>query len=177
MNGKKVRRMDESIAFVMRLAYSMQFNYLVRKEKGYLPRRMTELRKRHKTAIDSQFDVSQNPIEGKKFTVVSQGREVNIYSVEFINEEHNCQCSIRCEECKICSETISCDCYDYAIKNNLCKHTHYIALKFGTEEPNDGNNEDDSNLQISMTNELQEIKNLFLSQNSIKEKQYVETPT
>lgn len=35
-------------------------------------------------------------------------------------------CEVKCSECGICYHTYTCTCFDYLVKNLICKHIHYI---------------------------------------------------
>lgn len=39
-----------------------------------------------------------------------------------------CACKVICVACKICIHLFSCTCYDYTIKNNMCKHTCSVKI-------------------------------------------------
>jgi len=39
-----------------------------------------------------------------------------------------CACKVICVACKICVHLFSCSCYDYTIKNNMCKHTCSVKI-------------------------------------------------
>lgn len=55
--------------------------------------------------------------EGKKFYKVN------------INELCEIQCRTSyCRTCKVCIHRYSCECPEYAIRNNLCKHIHLVCL-------------------------------------------------
>ncbi|XP_025017185.1 uncharacterized protein LOC107364685 [Tetranychus urticae] len=169
MGGKKVRRMDESISNIMRLIKNMQFERIIRQEKGYVPKKLTELREKHKIAIESNFQFTCDPDDTSKYTVVSQnGSEFNLYTVEFVNLLNPCSCNLVCEDCKICAHSVNCDCYDSTIKNNLCKHSHFIAMKRNVNEPKESvDNEEMQNLIVEedlMRNQIEEEKSIFLSQ-------------
>ena len=57
MHGKKVMRMDETISIVMKPAFNMQYERIIRLEKGYLPRKLSELRQRHKLASNESSNI------------------------------------------------------------------------------------------------------------------------
>ena len=126
MEGKKHRRMDQSITILMKLIYHMQYERIIRKTKGFISKRLSEIRKRHKKALECSFTVSAS---GENcWAVLSQSStEMNLYTV-LINPEIDCDCKLICDDCKICANQSSCDCFDYAIKGNLCKHIHYVMV-------------------------------------------------
>ena len=133
MDGKKHRRMDHSISTLMKLIYHMQYERIIRKTKGYVPKRLFEIRNTHKTATESSFvatEASEN-----SWAIVSESKNgTNLYSVE-IHPEIECDCVLSCDICRICANQASCDCFDYAIKGNLCKHIHYALIERSKTSP------------------------------------------
>lgn len=85
MHGKNVRRMDESISILMALTVNMKFECFIRIEKGYLPRKLTELRQRHRDAASPDFQFAPDPDDENKYSTVSSKGD-NIYTVIFLPE-------------------------------------------------------------------------------------------
>lgn len=53
--------------------------------------------------------------------------KIKIYTVKKIKE--SCQCRLKCDACQVCIHMMKCNCLDYSIRSNLCKHVHYIVSK------------------------------------------------
>ncbi|KAJ8983630.1 hypothetical protein NQ317_004268 [Molorchus minor] len=74
---------------------------------------------------------------------------VQIMEIIFILCKKNCEecnCNLRCMECKTCIHIFSCSCVDYTIKWNMCKHIHLLC-RF--KEKSVGGLQNDSNLHES----------------------------
>ena len=125
MAGKKVRRMDQSISILMRMLKNMMFDRLVCNEKGFLLKKLEELHSRHKKAIEST-GLSFVPGGQNKYLVISTSEdEAHDYLIR-IDRENMCGCRLICGNCGICLHQASCQCYDYLIRGNMCKHIHFV---------------------------------------------------
>lgn len=49
---------------------------------------------------------------------------VYIVKRQFDDESYVCDCKTKCLQCKTCIHEFSCNCHDYVVSNNLCKHIH-----------------------------------------------------
>ena len=93
-----------------------------------------------------------------------------------MEEAEPCYCLIACDISKICLKTVRCDCYDFAILGNLCKHVHFISLNQQADtnqkpliEEIDGIDEHDNIADLIVETderqmEIETMKSLFLSQ-------------
>ncbi|XP_074604044.1 uncharacterized protein LOC141857445 [Brevipalpus obovatus] len=127
MAGKKVRRLDKSLHHLTRTMDYYQYQRMIRKEQGFMPPKLSILRRRHERALKSEFIVSQSELSPDEWFVISQSDDgTNTYTVIFPDLE--CECLLRCEHCNICMKQAKCECFDYCIKGNLCKHIHYIMM-------------------------------------------------
>jgi len=133
MDGKKHRRMDQSISTLMKLIYHLQYERIIRKTKGFVSNRLSDIRNRHKKAVESTFTLTE--CGDYCWGVLSQSaQDINLYTVKF-SPEVSCDCKLICDDCKVCANQSSCDCFDYAIKGNLCKHTHYVMMNQSLDLP------------------------------------------
>lgn len=160
MGSRKIRRMDESISNVMRLVRNTRFERIIRQEKGYVPKKLNELRKKHKVALEEDFQFTVDEYNNGEYTLISgNGSIMNIYTVEF--SKLQCNCLLECDECKICVHSVRCDCYDSTIKNSLCKHVHFIAMKRSQQEVEC---EQAEHVMDDLDNDPLQEKSIFLSQ-------------
>ena len=112
----------------------MEYERIIRKEKGYVPKKLEELRSRHKTALNCQFTTSQDDSDKKIVAIISEkNSDISFYNVKILRLDENCLCLLRCSDCKLCIHEACCDCYDSVIKGHMCKHIHYIAQKYARE--------------------------------------------
>ena len=147
MEGKNIRRMDESVSILMRMVYNMQYDRLVRYEKGFIPGKLRKLRTRHKTSLCAK-DLTLCKENHSEFTVYSTASlEPHTYRATF-RRHIKCTCLLVCEECKLCLHQVSCECFDHLIKGNFCKNIHFAALQDHSEH------DSQSHLPTDMMNEL-----------------------
>jgi len=73
-----------------------------------------------------------------------------------------CACKVICVACKICVHLFSCTCYDYTIKNNMCKHIH--AVKMNTND----DHEDQIDVQ-TCTNNPMETDEICMKMSSVQQ--------
>lgn len=99
---------------------------MIRLEKGFVPKKLQELRERHKTSLNCNFEVVQDSKIINRFRVKS---DATIYYVHIISTQ-NCDCLLKCTECALCFHEVSCTCIDFSINSVICKHIHYVAMKF-----------------------------------------------
>ncbi|XP_053206553.1 uncharacterized protein LOC128390810 [Panonychus citri] len=148
MDGKKVKRMDESISALMKLTYGMQYDKLIRQTKGFVPTKLSELRNRHQRALNCTFDFSHDQNDSTKWIIISNSELLNMYTVT-IKKKSDCSCLIHCQACDLCISEVSCECFDFMIKGNMCKHIHFIGMKRNeTDAMNESN-------QISLEDDLE----------------------
>ena len=161
--------MDKLIANVMRLVRNMQFERIIRHEKGYVPRKLCELRQKHRLAANCDFQWSTDADDSNKYTLISSSSsDVNMYTIEFIQSDQPCCCLLKCDECDICIHSIRCDCFDATIKGNLCKHAHFIAMNRPKVPIIQSPDQDEAELIIGESQAqltAAEERSIFLSQN------------
>lgn len=70
-------------------------------------------------------------------------------------------CEIKCSNCLICYHTYSCTCFDYLVKNLICKHIHYIHrfCQNSEDSPKEQGNQNGSKLKKELTTMAANIVN------------------
>lgn len=126
MNGKQVRRMDQSLDLILKLVYDMMFEKTINLEKGFVSTKLQQIRSSHKRSELMSVEI----IEYQDYWVIHSESGPKLYEIK--EAEKNCQCQILCDKCNVCLHNYSCDCEDYLIRNNLCKHIHYF-IKYKNE--------------------------------------------
>ena len=71
---------------------------------------------RHRSALQTNYKVTK--ISDNTWSVASNSLELDY----LIKQNEPCSCKVICIMCKCCVHLYSCTCYDYSIKNNMCKH-------------------------------------------------------
>lgn len=111
----------------MDLTADAHIDRMIALEKGKISNKMAIIRKRHEHSL--KMKVTKVPSEDDdEFYVQSENQdEIKIYTIKKKSLDP-CPCKLKCSPCNACVHTYSCNCVDYLIKNNLCKHIHYILL-------------------------------------------------
>lgn len=108
------------------------FDHLVKLCNGGKVTHVNAINSRHRSAV--QIHNSKiNKTSDITWTVVSE----TLNRTYFVKKRESCEFKIICVACKVCVHLFSCTCYDYTIKNNMCKHIY--ALKINTLDDNDIN--------------------------------------
>lgn len=128
MAGNKVRRLDESINCLTKMLNNYQYDRIIRLEQGFIPKKLAELRQRHKRSLSCNFIISQSSNDCNEWMVISdESGEPKVYTVKFIPGFESCPCLLRCSDCGLCIKSVSCECFDYCVRQNFCKHIHFVA--------------------------------------------------
>lgn len=132
--GNAIKRLDRSISIVRSAVTKKLIGRVIAVERSKLTSRMAEIRKRH-DASKQLFRGQVTELEPLKHWTVqsshSDAMYVKIYNVLFLK---NCDCSIRCSDCRICIHELGCECYDYAVRYLICKHIHLVCTHFSVKE-------------------------------------------
>lgn len=122
LEGKKTKRLDKGIHALIKLVRDKTVERLIKLTKGKNTKHMSDIRKRHRTALAADFTV----VEKDTFwTLTSNGTEYFITK----NIDHQLFCHLKCSYCNICIQCFTCSCLDFLNKCTICKHIHYIVLK------------------------------------------------
>ncbi len=132
LNNKQNRRVDRLLTTLLKISRDKVFERFRKLEVGKPTHRICEINKRHKTAQEMQLDNSTTVIqlESQKWTVTSQTYLSKYYTVTL--NTISCTCQLRCRACNICVHNSSCNCLDAILHSTICKHCHYVCMKFGS---------------------------------------------
>lgn len=81
---------------------------------------------RHKAALT--MDVAIVELDNKCWRIDSQTEDGKSYTVEFVNEICPYDCKLTCRDCKTCPHIYECDCVDFLVGLNICKHIHRLII-------------------------------------------------
>ena len=130
LQGRKVRRMDRSLAALMRLLQEKNADRLLKTHRGKWTKQLLGIRDRHKKATKLNASGVTCVRENEQYAV--QGRGDQVYLVEQIdNPPHEpLDCPLRCTYCSICVHSFVCTCLDSGLRNTICKHVHLVVSTF-----------------------------------------------
>lgn len=136
LHGRKNKRLDKCVDALVKYTRDCLFKRLRKIIKNERPRQLKDIARSHLKAKDVQVHFNQVM---NTWSVTSQTSSSNSYEVELVcNTVGICNndCQMICEQCipKICVHTFSCECVDYIIKTNICKHIH-ACVAFMSEDP------------------------------------------
>lgn len=127
MQGKKSKRVDKCIDALFSYLLDKQFDRLGKLHKGKLSTKVAKLAHRHKEGAQIISTCVQS--NSSEWRVPSCSVNGLVYSVTRI-DDHMCRksCTLVCRECNSCVLAMSCNCHDYQILGNMCKHIHAVNL-------------------------------------------------
>lgn len=182
MHGKKPKRLDIAIHVLMRFIRDKLFDRLIYLNKGKISSKLALVRQRHDRSLMMS---SENIVSTEKPWTVLSSNKKELYEIKE-TDQLDCNCNLRCSECKACIHSYICSCSDSSIKFNMCKHIHLCIMKLcKTANPitteNEENNlfiEETAN-QIEKDSLLNELRNPMLTKknsdfNKIKEKLWMQ---
>lgn len=169
MNGKCQRRLDVSINNVLRCLRTKFLRRIISLSRNKVPLKLSELRKRHKTAeqLLSTVEVFEDTVNAKWLVPsynMSNSTMLEYYEVR-IEKAEQCDCSFICGECSSCLHTYSCTCHDFCIQYNMCKHIHMVSLKYPRKKEDVQKMPDENLLHIDMdphNNNEEDSENEFI---------------
>lgn len=114
----------------------------IKKIKGKHTVHTKQIVLRHMTAESSEFVTEI--IKEAEWIVSSESKE--LYCVKK-NKNESC-CDLMCSICNICYHTYSCTCNDFITASSICKHIHYIEMKYYGLKQNRVNKERQENAEL-----------------------------
>ena len=130
LEQKSNRRIDMLLHTLLKIAKNKIFERLKKLEKGKYTHRISEINKRHKSAI-KMLPYSKAITENNSCWNVPSERDGSLtYTVKWIKQV--CECKLRCSSCKVCVHQYSCTCMDSTLHATVCKHVHFLAMTLNT---------------------------------------------
>lgn len=137
LEGRKNKRLDTCIDALLKLIRDHYFKRARKLCKSKPSKIMEAILLSHRKAMNGVvtklIQVSDRIWFVTSFTNVNITYEV----VKILDEKEACSdsdnCYSTCVPCNICIHTYSCECIDYIIKNNICKHIHFCVQTLQTK--------------------------------------------
>lgn len=141
LEGRKNKRLDTCIDALLKLIRDHYFKRARKLCKSKPSKIMEAILLSHRKAMNGVvtkiIQVSDRIWFVTSFTDVNITYEV----VKILDEKEACSdsdnCYSTCVPCNICIHTYSCECIDYIIKNNICKHIHFCVQTLQTKMKRD----------------------------------------
>lgn len=128
LKGKCGGRLDRAIHSLMKSLQLKLQGRLVSLERGKLTKKISLLRKAHKTAEEKSKEIDILQTEDDLWIVPSFTQFGETYKVRQLKLDELHKCNLKCEICNTCLHEFRCSCPDSAIRYNLCKHIHVTCL-------------------------------------------------
>ncbi|KAF6204557.1 hypothetical protein GE061_018717 [Apolygus lucorum] len=124
LQGKKCKRLDKSLADLMKLTRDKLFDQSILAHKSHLPVDLALMQKRHGAYLMSMTpDLSFQKSANGWRVITSPSEEPH----EVVPNNLACQCHIRCDDCQMCYHSFKCSCAVSVVEWNVCKHIHFVA--------------------------------------------------
>lgn len=130
LQGRKVRRMDLSVAALMRLMREKDCDRLLKMHRGKWTKQLLGIRQRHRKSLAMQSTTVTCIAEDESYAVsASHGSEV--YLVEQVDEPPHkpSDCALNCSHCNVCVHSFVCTCLDSGLRTTICKHVHLVISR------------------------------------------------
>ena len=110
---------------LLKIARDKVFEQLTKLEKGKYSHRITEINKRHKSAIKMSVTITRQNETG--WMVPSDHDGSVTYNVRLLRD--TCNCKLRCKNCDACIHMYACTCMDSMLHATVCKHVHLVKIR------------------------------------------------
>ena len=125
LQHKQNRRIDFLLHTLLKIARDKVFDQLTKLEKGKYSHRITEINKRHKSAVKMSVNIKRTDESG--WMVPSERDGSVTYNIKLLCD--SCNCKLRCANCDVCIHMYSCTCIDSMLHATVCKHVHLVKMR------------------------------------------------
>ena len=127
LQQKHNRRIDFLLHTLLKIARNKIFERLTKLTKGKYSHRISEINKRHKSAV-KMLPLSANlQKKGDTSWIVPSENDGSVrYTVRLT--KNTCDCKLRCSTCAACIHMYSCSCMDSTLHATVCKHVHLVKM-------------------------------------------------
>jgi len=152
LEGRKNKRLDTCIDALLRLIRDHYFKR-ARKLCKSKPSKMTEaVSLSHRKAIEGVMTKLTQVSDRIWFVTSFSNPNITYEVVKILACSDSDTCFYTCIPCNICIHTYSCECVDYIIKNNICKHIHFCVQARMEPEFVISNNTFEVNQEVNIDN-------------------------
>lgn len=122
-------RMDRALKALQDFTKYEQFMRLQSLVLGETTTKLSIIRNRHRASRDMNQEISSSEHEEYSEHVFQSTSDSSIILHVVKLFKRSCVCRLKCSACDICMHTVSCDCTDFLIQANLCRHVHFVKRK------------------------------------------------
>lgn len=131
LKGRKNKRMDLCINALLQYIKDKSFERFIKLVKNSYSAKEDRIVTSHNAAIkllDNVLVDDHSPYNN--LWTINSATEKNVsYTVRKVKETCDLDnCKLKCRLCDVCIHIFQCECPDYVIRQNICKHIHLILL-------------------------------------------------
>ena len=128
LQQKQNRRIDYLVHTLLRISKDKAYERLQKTHKGKYSHHISEINKRHKSAL-RMIQVGGALWEsGNHWNVSSETERSQVYYVTKVLESCT-NCKLTCSSCPTCVHMYTCTCLDFSLHTTVCKHVHMVCIK------------------------------------------------
>ena len=115
LHQKQNHRIDYLLHILLRISKDKAYERLQKTHKGKYSHRLSEIKKRHKSA--------------QRLVAAGLVPVLNSQTYTLSKVTANCSCELACSSCHVCVHMYSCTCLDFALHTTVCKHIHTLGIE------------------------------------------------
>ena len=130
MKGHKNKRLDKSIASLMRCLRHKVADRKLKLYRGKWMKHTGNINQKHDASLRMMESQCVCAVENRSYVVYGSNNEV--YMVEQCESLPHPEpmCPLKCTACKICIHRFLCNCIDSSLRTTICKHVHLVVRLF-----------------------------------------------
>lgn len=167
LHGKKNKHLDTCINALLKFTRNKIFERFIKLAKNKYTAKEENIIKCHN--IGKQINPEAIKVIGDNRWEISAAKDTNMaYEVIYITDACKTEdYRLVCRKCSICIHNYTCECSDYIIKLNICKHIHACAI---LSSSNTKNNLCEITKEILVpASEINEIEKSIIKTNTYKQ--------
>ncbi|XP_050300050.1 uncharacterized protein LOC126738662 isoform X2 [Anthonomus grandis grandis] len=123
LKGVACRRLDKTVHVLLQYVKDKQFERIIKLEKSKVTTKISRINKSHINAINSTNMIVSTCENG---WIVTSKDIPYLVTENKLNEGHTCK--LKCSSCLFCVHMYTCNCMDFVVNYNMCKHIHKICM-------------------------------------------------
>ena len=161
LKGKFNKRVDKCLVNLIKFNRDKVFQRFSKLTKGKYTSRMRFINDSHKASLRMPFTKMQNTGDATKFIIQSEDGNRNYDVGKVAGKCSSTNCRMTCVECNICSHQYTCNCTDFLLRSNICKHIHFLhrCLEGNRASPTDSLDSEQTTFEVDEKDRNSGIEN------------------
>ncbi|KAL4082867.1 hypothetical protein QTP88_029521 [Uroleucon formosanum] len=128
LNGRKNKRMDQCINALLKFIRDKMFERFIKLSKNKYSAKEDNILASHNIVVKILDDVKIERVSETTWRIDSTTEKNLTYDVSKVQDICDTDnCKLKCRLCNICTHIFICECPDFIIRSNICKHIHLIV--------------------------------------------------